>query len=106
MSTLHQISSAALRLLPAETGHGIALRALAAGLGPHQRADDFPVLAQDICGLHFANPVAVSAGFDKNAAVLINDKNEPRGTRIFGSVARELREKKFMKIVSLAPEVL
>jgi large subunit ribosomal protein L14 len=44
--------------------------------------------------------------FDDNAAVLINDKGEPRGTRIFGPVARELREKKFMKIVSLAPEVL
>ena len=44
--------------------------------------------------------------FDKNAGVVINDKNEPRGTRIFGPVARELREKKFMKIVSLAPEVL
>lgn len=44
--------------------------------------------------------------FDENAAVLITDKNEPRGTRIFGPVARELREKHFMKIVSLAPEVL
>lgn len=44
--------------------------------------------------------------FDENAAVLINDKGEPRGTRIFGPVARELREKHFMKIVSLAPEVL
>jgi large subunit ribosomal protein L14 len=44
--------------------------------------------------------------FDDNAAVLINEKGEPRGTRIFGPVARELREKKFMKIVSLAPEVL
>ncbi|EDM25867.1 ribosomal protein L14 [Lentisphaera araneosa HTCC2155] len=44
--------------------------------------------------------------FDKNAAVVINANNEPRGTRIFGPVARELREKKFMKIVSLAPEVL
>ena len=44
--------------------------------------------------------------FDENAAVLINEKGEPRGTRIFGPVARELREKKFMKIVSLAPEVL
>jgi large subunit ribosomal protein L14 len=41
-----------------------------------------------------------------NAAVIINDHNEPRGTRIFGPVARELREKQFMKIVSLAPEVL
>lgn len=44
--------------------------------------------------------------FDENAAVLINDQLEPRGTRIFGPVARELREKQFMKIVSLAPEVL
>lgn len=44
--------------------------------------------------------------FDENAAVLINNQNEPRGTRIFGPVARELRDKQFMKIVSLAPEVL
>ena len=44
--------------------------------------------------------------FEENAAVLLNDQNEPRGTRIFGPVARELREKQFMKIVSLAPEVL
>lgn len=44
--------------------------------------------------------------FDENAAVLINNNNEPKGTRIFGPVARELREKQFMKIVSLAPEVL
>ena len=44
--------------------------------------------------------------FDDNAVVLINDQNEPKGTRIFGPVARELREKQFMKIVSLAPEVL
>lgn len=44
--------------------------------------------------------------FDENAAVIIDDNNEPRGTRIFGPVARELRDRKFMKIVSLAPEVL
>jgi large subunit ribosomal protein L14 len=44
--------------------------------------------------------------FDDNAAVLITSANEPRGTRIFGPVARELREKNFMKIISLAPEVL
>src|SRR5881392_585154 len=44
--------------------------------------------------------------FDDNAAVLINDAGEPRATRIFGPVGRELREKKFMKIVSLAPEVI
>ncbi len=44
--------------------------------------------------------------FDDNAAVIINDAKQPRGTRIFGPVARELREKDFMKIVSLAPEVL
>lgn len=44
--------------------------------------------------------------FDENAAVLLNANDEPRGTRIFGPVARELREKQFMKIISLAPEVL
>ena len=44
--------------------------------------------------------------FDENAAVIIKDDGNPRGTRIFGPVARELREKQFMKIVSLAPEVL
>ncbi|MBR4659268.1 MAG: 50S ribosomal protein L14 [Clostridia bacterium] len=44
--------------------------------------------------------------FDDNAAVIINDQKQPRGTRIFGPVARELREKDYMKIVSLAPEVL
>jgi large subunit ribosomal protein L14 len=44
--------------------------------------------------------------FDDNAAVLINPQNNPRGTRIFGPVARELRDRNFMKIVSLAPEVL
>jgi large subunit ribosomal protein L14 len=44
--------------------------------------------------------------FDDNAAVLLDDKNNPRGTRVFGPVARELREKNFMKILSLAVEVL
>ena len=44
--------------------------------------------------------------FDENAAVLINDQMQPRGTRIFGPVGRELRDRKFMRIVSLAPEVL
>ena len=44
--------------------------------------------------------------FDSNAAVLINDDHEPIGTRVFGPVARELRDKRFMKIVSLAPEVI
>ena len=44
--------------------------------------------------------------FDENAAVIIKNDNEPRGTRIFGPVARELRDRRFMKIISLAPEVL
>jgi large subunit ribosomal protein L14 len=44
--------------------------------------------------------------FDTNAAVLVNNEKEPIGTRVFGPVARELREKKFMKIISLAPEVI
>lgn len=47
-----------------------------------------------------------SIRFDSNAAVILNAQNEPRGTRVFGPVARELREKKYMRIVSLAPEVL
>jgi large subunit ribosomal protein L14 len=44
--------------------------------------------------------------FDRNAAVIINAQGEPRGTRVFGPVARELRDRRFMKIISLAPEVL
>jgi large subunit ribosomal protein L14 len=44
--------------------------------------------------------------FDENAAVILDEKDNPKGTRIFGPVARELREKNFMKIISLAPEVL
>ncbi|MCX6830732.1 MAG: 50S ribosomal protein L14, partial [candidate division Zixibacteria bacterium] len=44
--------------------------------------------------------------FSENAAVIINDQKEPRGTRIFGPVARELRDRQFMKIISLAPEVV
>jgi large subunit ribosomal protein L14 len=51
-------------------------------------------------------PDGTSIRFDRNAAVLINKQGEPIGTRIFGPVTRELRGKKFMKIVSLAPEVL
>ncbi|HEX9694987.1 MAG TPA: 50S ribosomal protein L14 [Actinomycetota bacterium] len=51
-------------------------------------------------------PDGSSIRFDDNAAVIINEQQNPRGTRIFGPVARELRDKKFMKIISLAPEVL
>ena len=51
-------------------------------------------------------PDGTSIRFDRNAAVLINEQNNPVGTRIFGPVARELREKQFMKIMSLAPEVV
>ena len=51
-------------------------------------------------------PDGTYIAFDENAAVIIDAQNNPRGTRIFGPVARELREKNFMKIVSLAPEVL
>ncbi len=54
----------------------------------------------------FNRPDGSSVRFDENAAVILTDKNNPRGTRIFGPVARELREKNFMKIISLAPEVL
>jgi len=51
-------------------------------------------------------PDGSSLRFDDNAAVVVTSGNEPRGTRIFGPVARELREKNFMRIISLAPEVL
>ena len=54
----------------------------------------------------FQRPDGSNIRFDENAAVLINEQMNPRGTRIFGPVGRELRDKKFMKIVSLAPEVL
>jgi len=54
----------------------------------------------------FQRPDGSNIRFDENAAVLINEAGEPVGTRVFGPVARELREKKFLKIVSLAPEVI
>ena len=54
----------------------------------------------------YRRPDGTYIRFDDNAAVIINDAKQPRGTRIFGPVARELREKDYMKIVSLAPEVL
>jgi large subunit ribosomal protein L14 len=54
----------------------------------------------------FSRNDGTSIGFDENAAVIIDENNNPRGTRIFGPVARELRDKNFMKIISLAPEVL
>jgi len=54
----------------------------------------------------YKRPDGTFIRFDENAAVLLNQQGEPRGTRIFGPVARELRDKQYMKIVSLAPEVL
>jgi len=54
----------------------------------------------------YRRPDGSDIRFDENAAVLIDDDKEPRGTRIFGPVARELRDKQFMRIVSLAPEVV
>jgi large subunit ribosomal protein L14 len=58
------------------------------------------------CTRQHSRPDGSYIRFDENAAVIINEKNDPRGTRIFGPVARELREKHFTKILSLAPEVL
>ena len=62
------------------------------------------VVVRTVKGLHRSDGSFIR--FDENAAVLIKDDKTPRGTRIFGPVARELRDKDFMKIVSLAPEVL
>ena len=62
------------------------------------------VVVRTVSGIH--RPDGSFIRFDDNAAVIINDQKLPKGTRIFGPVARELREKEYMKIVSLAPEVL
>jgi len=58
------------------------------------------------CAQSYRRPDGSYIRFDENAAVILTDRNNPRGTRIFGPVARELREKNFTKIISLAPEVL
>jgi len=58
------------------------------------------------CTQPYRRPDGSYIRFDENAAVILTDKNNPKGTRIFGPVARELREKNFIKIISLAPEVL
>lgn len=78
-----------------------------------EAAPDGTVKKGDVCNavvVRTKQPVRRSDGsylrFDRNAVVIINAENEPRGTRIFGPVARELREKRFMKIISLAPEVI
>ena len=62
------------------------------------------VIVRSVRGIH--RPDGSYVRFDENAAVLIRDDKNPRGTRIFGPVARELRDKDYMKILSLAPEVL
>ena len=62
------------------------------------------VVVRTVSGVHRADGSYIR--FDDNAAVIINDQKQPRGTRIFGPAARELREKDYIKIVSLAPEVL
>ena len=58
------------------------------------------------CAQPYRRPDGSYIKFDENAAVILTEKNNPKGTRIFGSVARELRDKNFTKIISLAPEVL
>jgi len=58
------------------------------------------------CAQPYRRPDGSYIRFDENAAVILTDKNNPKGTRIFGAVSRELREKNFTKIISLAPEVL
>lgn len=62
------------------------------------------VIVRSVSGVR--RPDGTYIKFDQNAAVILKEDNQPRGTRIFGPVARELRSRKFMKIVSLAPEVL
>lgn len=78
-----------------------------------EAAPDGTVKKGDVCDavvVRTKAPIRRSDGsylrFDRNAVVIINAEGEPKGTRIFGPVARELREKRFMKIISLAPEVI
>jgi large subunit ribosomal protein L14 len=78
-----------------------------------EAAPDGSVKKGDVCTavvVRTKQPIRRSDGsylrFDRNAIVIINAEGEPKGTRIFGPVARELREKRFMKIISLAPEVI
>lgn len=78
-----------------------------------EAAPDGQVKKGDVCNavvVRTRRPVRRSDGsylrFDSNAVVIINEEGEPRGTRIFGPIARELRDLKFMKIISLAPEVI
>ena len=66
----------------------------------------FPVTARPMTRKEQRRKDGSYIRFDRNAAVLVNDQGEPIGTRVFGPVARELRERRFMKIISLAPEVL
>ncbi|HMO64288.1 MAG TPA: 50S ribosomal protein L14 [Verrucomicrobiota bacterium] len=80
---------------------------------PSADAKDNSVKKGEVCNaviVRSRKPIRRSDGsylrFDSNAVVIIDKENNPRGTRIFGPVARELRDKKFMKIISLAPEVL
>ena len=69
MTGFHAILMPALRCLPPEVAHGLTIRALAFGLGPRDEIEDRPVLATSLWGLHFRNPVGLSAGFDKGAQV-------------------------------------
>ncbi len=69
MSLFHWLGVALLRRLDSETAHDLGVRALRAGLGPHQSAPDDPILATDLCGLKLPNPVGLAAGFDKHAQV-------------------------------------
>ena len=78
------------------------------GPGPHVPRLE-PSCAQTVVRAYlkeYGRPDGSYIRFDDNAAVILQDKNNPKGTRIFGPVARELRERNYMKIISLAPEVL
>ena len=89
-----------------EKAHDLTLKALQSPLAPRYAAIKDPALQVTLWDRRFPNPVGLAAGFDKNAAVLLDKQEEPIATRIFGPVTRELRTKKFMKIISLAPEVI
>ena len=99
------VSLSGIKGLPGQTNYSAAKGGVIAAT--KALAQELPVKAVVVRTVAATQrPDGSSIRFDDNAAVIINDKKEPRGTRIFGPVARELRAKDYMKIVSLAPEVL
>ena len=94
------------KLLPLETFQVQPRHRIDIGTARELHGPDSPQVAILANAKEKRRPDGSYIRFDENAAVLVNDQMQPRGTRIFGPVGRELRDRKFMRIISLAPEVL